>query len=613
MLVRPDSVIDWPSRLRLRVARAPERCRGIHRVWGLNLVIVASAAALYGAHVSGLPALARPHVSWPVMALAYFLAKRSAVEVRIGRGSHGFSMQDAALVFGLIFCSADQLVLGCLLGSGLVAVSRRQPPVKLVFNTAHTTLRCCVAIMLIHAVGAANGRVGPDMWIAALVAVAVSAVPTQLLVSCAIAVAAGGGRRHTIADFVGSIGPEAAVTVCNGALGLCAAVIAAANALALVLFLIPAGMLFIAYRAYGAERERHTSLDFLYEVNRTLAFSADMDSALEGLLARAVDAFHTEVAEIVLLGSEDSPSLTTFVGLGGQRQTMKPIDPALARELRELLDLTAGTSVLEPPFPERLQSYLDARGATRAMLAPLPGEPRAIGAIILANRYGTARRFTRQDRRLLEALATNASVALQNDRLEQFASELTALQEQLHQQAFHDPLTGLANRALFTEKLREALTDRHPNAGLLFLDLDNFKTINDTLGHLAGDELLVEVASRLRGTARPEDLIARLGGDEFAILTANSDDPDKVAVAIAQRVIGAFAHPVALRGQTVSVQVSIGIATTRAGNTAENDLIHQADVAMYQAKLAGKGRYRVFDPTLEDPAADKALGRPILT
>ena len=605
MLVRPDSLIDRPPRLRLRFARALNRCQAIHPAWGLNVVIVATAAALYGARVRGLPALASPQVDWPVIALAYFAAKRSSIGVRIGRGSHGLSLQDAALVFGLLFCSADQLVLGCVLGSGLVALTRRQPPVKLVFNTAIAFLSCCLAVLLIHALGSNDGRIGPQMWIAALLAVAVSELVAHLLVSCAIALAAGGGRRHTIADFMGSIAADAVITVCSGALGLCAAVVASANTVALVLFLVPAAMLFIAYRAYGAEHDRHTSLEFLYEVNRTLAFSADMESALEGLLALAVDAFHTEMAEIILLGSEHRPSLTTFVGLGGQRQTMTEVDPAIAADVRGLLGDPAGASVLDPPFPARLQAYLESRGATRAMLAPLPGEPRAIGAIILANRFGVARRFTRQERRLLEALASNASVALQNDRLEQFASELTALQEHLHQQAFHDSLTGLANRALFTERLREALADRASNVSLLFLDLDNFKTINDTLGHLAGDELLVEVATRLGGTVRPGDLIARLGGDEFAILVADGDQPDKAAEAIAQRVVSALAPPVEVRGEVVSVGVSVGIATTREGEMAADELIHEADAAMYQAKLAGKGRYRVFDRTLESSTADK--------
>ena len=129
------------------------------------------------------------------------------------------------------------------------------------------------------------------------------------------------------------------------------------------------------------------------------------------------------------------------------------------------------------------------------MVAMLPGESRLIGIIMLANRFGLERGYGVEDLRLLEVLANNASVALQYDRLEQAVTKLPALQEELHHQAYHDPLTGLPNRLMFLERLRGELADGTGTLGVLFIDVDDFKIVNDTLGHAVGDALLVAVAA----------------------------------------------------------------------------------------------------------------------
>ena len=358
--------------------------------------------------------------------------------------------------------------------------------------------------------------------------------------------------------------------------------------------------LFAAYRAYLSERERHKRLEFLYEANRTLARSREVAHALEGLLARSLEAFRAELAEIILFGSEENPSLRTLLGPGNHRELMEPVDAEVAEELRTLLEGAGpGAFTLDPPFGgERLQRYLESRGVTHAMVAPLPGEERVIGAIMLANRFGVVRSFGRDDLRLLDTLANNASVALQYDRLEQAVSQLSDLQEQLHHQAYHDPLTALANRALFTDNVREALKEGPGEVGVLFIDLDDFKTVNDSLGHQAGDQLLIAAASRLRGCLRPEDVVARLGGDEFAVLIEEGRDAEAAAVLVARRIMDAFALPVAVGSESVSVYVSVGISTSqRRGATAE-ELIRDADVAMYKAKTTGKGRFQVFHPSM---------------
>ena len=174
---------------------------------------------------------------------------------------------------------------------------------------------------------------------------------------------------------------------------------------------------------------------------------------------------------------------------------------------------------------------------------------------------------------------------------------LAAREAELRHQAFHDGVTGLANRALFTDRLEHALelhrSDLRPLAVVL-CDLDDFKVVNDTLGHAAGDDLLLRIAERLRGALRAADTLARLGGDEFAALLEHGDR----AEAAAARVAAVFDAPFAVAGASVKVTASIGLAVVAAADPTPrpDDLLVQADTAMYTAKRSGKGHVRLFQP-----------------
>ncbi len=171
-------------------------------------------------------------------------------------------------------------------------------------------------------------------------------------------------------------------------------------------------------------------------------------------------------------------------------------------------------------------------------------------------------------------------------------------QDQLLHDALHDKLTGLANRALFSDRLTQAFArlKRHPDAifAVLFLDFDRFKNINDSLGHMAGDELLMSMARRLEGCLRPGDTVSRLGGDEFAILLEDVRDQAD-ATHVAERVQSAMGAPFTLSGQEIFSSASIGIAIAHSGYQNPDDLLRDADMAMYRAKAQGKARFAVFD------------------
>ena len=179
-------------------------------------------------------------------------------------------------------------------------------------------------------------------------------------------------------------------------------------------------------------------------------------------------------------------------------------------------------------------------------------------------------------------------------------SDRKELEAQLVHQAFHDGLTGLANRTLFAERVEHALArSGEGELAVLFIDLDDFKHVNDSLGHAAGDQLLVAAARRLQGCLRPADTAARLGGDEFAVLLERVTDAE-AATAVAGRVLDTLHQPFGLNGRTIPIKASLGVATGRPGTDEAEELLRNADVAMYAAKAGGKDRYELFRPDMHE-------------
>jgi diguanylate cyclase (GGDEF)-like protein/PAS domain S-box-containing protein len=188
-------------------------------------------------------------------------------------------------------------------------------------------------------------------------------------------------------------------------------------------------------------------------------------------------------------------------------------------------------------------------------------------------------------------------------------SERKALEAELERRASHDLLTALPNRYAFVERLGQALlrTRRRKSTskvGVLFMDLDGFKNVNDSLGHGAGDALLVAVAERLKNRLRSEDVLARFGGDEFAVLLESVEGPSEV-IRIARRISEALREPFSVSDYQVSVNTSIGIALGAAHTNDPEGMLREADTAMYRAKEQGPGRYEVFDPAMQIRAQER--------
>lgn len=201
-------------------------------------------------------------------------------------------------------------------------------------------------------------------------------------------------------------------------------------------------------------------------------------------------------------------------------------------------------------------------------------------------------------------LAWEEKLALQS-RLE----ERERISEELAYIAFHDELTALFNRAYLMNELTKAfetLDPRYERATVLFLDLDGFKVVNDSMGHLAGDQLLKRVANRLQNCVRSDDVLARIGGDEFAILLMGKDQPE-TAVKMAERIVSQLHTAIQIEGQDIFISCSIGIVTAGDSHSKPEDLLRDADVAMYAAKKQGRGRWSIFNASMREAAIDTLM------
>jgi diguanylate cyclase (GGDEF)-like protein len=212
------------------------------------------------------------------------------------------------------------------------------------------------------------------------------------------------------------------------------------------------------------------------------------------------------------------------------------------------------------------------------------------------------RDWTDEEIRLFREIAVSALTEIE---LQRRTSEAERIEQQLRYDALHDRLTGLPNRAFFVERVRIAVerARRNPDEcfGVLFLDLDNFKAINDSFGHVAGDELLLEVSRRFTGCLRSLDMLARLGGDEFALLLENIREPSDAA-RVAERLQASLQTPIRIGEDEAFTSVSLGIAVHSEVDDHPQHLLRSADLALYRAKEQGRARFQVFDPRMHEEA-----------
>jgi len=346
--------------------------------------------------------------------------------------------------------------------------------------------------------------------------------------------------------------------------------------------------------AYLSERYHRCHLQQLSESRDLLQPTVHSPLSVTALLDRLCTIFEAGFAEAMVLPDAPGKSVAVFrVREGKTMETSAALDQELLSDVFAVIVPSSMSLVLrEGSGPEQSDRLLRRRGLRDAVMAALSVEGRILGSVIVGRGPGAPHAFDEEDRRLLEALAPQVGVTVEKLRLD----------ERLNHQAFHDSLTGLANRSLFVDRVVHALDRRvaaaRLRAAILFIDLDDFKVVNDSLGHPSGDLLLRAVTERLRRVVRPFDTVARLGGDEFAVLIEDLAGPEE-AVAVAERFLEELGATFDLEGNAVSIGASVGIAMADTPSMTCDDLLREADVAMYRAKERGKATVETFDAGMQ--------------
>ncbi|MEV4312273.1 sensor domain-containing diguanylate cyclase [Actinocrispum sp. NPDC049592] len=334
-------------------------------------------------------------------------------------------------------------------------------------------------------------------------------------------------------------------------------------------------------------RQRQRLVEHLFEIQRAISRRRPLQQILDMITKAAQDLLGDEIVGLWLRESPDGvdAKLVAYVGLRAEMARHRPVLPLVEAGSAGEAMLTDDVVVLHgyAETSTLIAELTDGR-LCASMAAPVHDSGTVTGSLMVGSHRQT-RAYTASDVQTLRAFAEHVSLALTD------ANTVDRMY-----QAFHDSLTGLASRGLFLEQLAKRLgaaEHETKRIALLFIDLDRFKAVNDTLGHAAGDDLLTITAGRLKAQLRATDVAARFGGDEFAVLlygVATAAD----AARVAERILRTLGEPMPIAGRQLRVNASIGIALSTPGMPDPADLMRRADVAMYQAKRNGRGRLEIF-------------------
>jgi diguanylate cyclase (GGDEF)-like protein len=579
----------WSARLRLGDFR-PRPLPAVRTVLVSLAILLLGAAltrtALTGTGLAGGPGTG-PAVTWWQLAPVFVLASAFVFHVEINSEAYTFSVSEVPLILALFFTAPRELIIARLLGEAAVLVLyERQAPTKLVFNLSVFFAESTLALTVFGALAGASGPLDPRAWLAGWAAVAAASILSTG--SVWVVIRLHGGR----ADAGRLLLAAGVTTTCNASLAAVAAVLTVSEPAALVPLILIATVVIAAYRGYSRLTKRYDGLQLLYQFTSITSGAHRPAETLQNVLAEAGRLLRAERALIALYAAgEEAPWLVVDHPEPADGHSSRSTLPAALRDL--VIDqggpLTI-PSTTRDPGRQHILAELDAKDC---LVAPLVTGGQVTGLIVVTDRLGQVSTFDDEDARLFATLAAQAAIALENGHLIERLHEQVQAREH---EALHDSLTGLPNRTLLGRTLDTALDDERP-VGVLLMDLDGFKEINDTLGHQTGDQVLCEVATRLSAAVAGQGLVARLGGDEFAVVLPLLTGTGQ-AVELAHRVKSAIRQPIDLSTLTLEVGVSIGVATHPEHGADPTTLLQRADIAMYSAKRERVGVV-VYDPSID--------------
>jgi diguanylate cyclase (GGDEF)-like protein len=590
-----------------------EALRAPRRVWIFNGVLAVLCAVVWTVGIAGLNEPMFPdglHLSWWWLALAFYLAEVLVVHLQFRKQAHTLSLTEIGLTLGLLLAAPAAVLFGQIVGTVVALVLNRRRSqlrqlAKFGFNLAELPLCSGIALLVFRSL-ASPADSEPHLWVLVLVACAVAHVVGILLVSTVIAIAEERLQAPQLGRTLVTSTLGALATAC---LGLAVVELLEVRPISVLLLVVPVLATVAAFRGDMEQREQREHVEFLYESMRATQGAPEFGLAVGQLLVAARRLLRAEYAEILLLpASEGEGPLRSVSGAEGEL-LMHPeerFSPEDANAFAVLESAGAATLLTRRRATPAFDAFLRSRGLEDAIVGTLRGEDRTFGLLVVGERLGDVSTFAEADVELMGTFAGHASILLENGRLEHSLAQVTQLKEQLRHQAYHDALTGLPNRPHLLEGVQQELESGTGSTAVLYLDLDRFKTVNDTWGHSAGDELLTQFASRLAGAVRAQDLAARIGGDEFAVLVRDADA--ETAVVAARRMLDALDGTYTLGCGDVACHVSVGIAVGVAGGTSGEDLIRNADIAMYSVKRSDRA-FTLYEAELHEKLrAQRQLG-----
>jgi diguanylate cyclase (GGDEF)-like protein len=549
-----------------------------------------------------------------VLIMLFAVSELMVVHLRVGRSAHTVSVVEAALVIALFHASPMIGLAAHLLGTGLVLIiHRRQWGTKLAFNMAMFAVENQMAYLLFHRFSKPleNRTISsPSWWPSVYGAVTAFTLLGIVLVFLVIRLAEGSVSKS---DLKTTTGTSLVNSLVMASVGLTASTLIAIAPAVSLLMVLPITGAYVAIHMSVRERRRIEDLEFLRASSHKLLGEDVAELTLWSVLEAARAEFRVELIEYEYRDRVGSPWRRVSFRRG--------VEPAVTViEESRLVGLIFGTAQLVVPAAQGTAlalELLDRNLEQVTIVVAVSVAQETEGVLIISQPSTDVVTFGPSDLRLAELLASQLSSATEKARLGQSVVELRKLESQLVFELQHDPMTGILNRAAFLRRLRETLLLRSTESkarstpgcatgpaltakghcAVMFLDLDDFKPINDNFGHAAGDTFLKVVANRIASSIRNHDLACRLGGDEFAVLL-NPVESREEAIASANRILLAIRQPIELReGEFVTPGVSIGVAITMVDDTPEG-VIERADAAMFRAKHRGKGQIEVSDPTM---------------
>ena len=507
------------------------RLSGTQRVWLLSIGIAGLATLLtVTLHATQADVIDNPfEIPWWSIAGLFLLAEVCVVHLQFRREAYSFSLSEIPLVLGLFFLAPAALVLAQLVGSGAALLfHRRQSPLKLVFNLAHLSLEAILASFVFQQVVGNGNPSNVSGWIATVVAVLLTTFLSAAMIAAAISLSEGKVHLEALTE---GLAPGMLAGMTNTCIALVAATLMWVSPQVAWLLLVPVATLFFAYRAYTSERQKHKSLESLYESSRVVQGSLQIEATISELLSQARKMFQAEVAQITFFPTPGEAAYRSSMGPGEERYLMAeveldPRDGVWARVASE------GEALLipKPILNENIRKHFEGRGMRDAIVAPLHGADGVIGTFAVGSRLGDVSTFDEADLKLFETLANHASVSLENARLvgrleESLAhlTEMNRLKDDFVAAVSHELRTPLTSIQGYIKTLLRPNVDFSPDDQRSFIEAVDRQS--ERLRRLIEDLLVVSRiesdSDKLLVTPVLLQKVARHVVDEFRARTAD--------------------------------------------------------------------------------------------